>query len=77
MQRCKSEGRSLLERCDKLLQSIAEMTATEMQSSPVSVLDSSLYKDELSTPSPITTRRNIKFNFKGTTFLMHTICFVS
>lgn len=70
MQRCKSEGRSLLERCDKLLHSIAEMTATEMQSSPVSVLDSSLYKDESSTPSPITTtRRNI--HFKGTTSLMH------
>ncbi|XP_057801033.1 protein LONGIFOLIA 1-like [Salvia miltiorrhiza] len=55
------EGRSLLERCDKLLHSIAEMTATEMQSSPVSVLDSSLYKDECSTPSPSTTRRNIDF----------------
>ncbi|KAG6400843.1 hypothetical protein SASPL_137687 [Salvia splendens] len=60
-ERCKSEGRSLLERCDKLLHSIAEMTATEMQSSPVSVLDSSLYKDESLTPSPITTRRNIHF----------------
>ncbi|KAL1539711.1 protein LONGIFOLIA 1-like [Salvia divinorum] len=60
-ERCKSEGRSLLERCDKLLHSIAEMAATEMQSSPVSVLDSSLYKDESSTPSPITTRRNLDF----------------
>ncbi|KAG6403017.1 hypothetical protein SASPL_135232 [Salvia splendens] len=60
-ERCKSEGLSLLERRDKLLHSIAEMTATEMQSSPVSVLDSSLYKDKSSTPSPITTRRNINF----------------
>ncbi|KAG6434929.1 hypothetical protein SASPL_106573 [Salvia splendens] len=62
-ERCKSEGErssSLLERCDKLLHSIAEMNATEMQSSPVSVLDSSLYKDE-SSPSPITARRCIDF----------------
>ncbi|XP_047975662.1 protein LONGIFOLIA 1 [Salvia hispanica] len=59
-ERCKSEGSSLLERCDKLLHSIAEMNATEMQSSPVSVLDSSLYKDE-SSPSPITARRSIDF----------------
>ncbi|KAK8614684.1 hypothetical protein V6N13_068480 [Hibiscus sabdariffa] len=52
------EGRSLLERCDKLLQSIAEMTAatTESQPSPVSVLDSSFYKDE-SSPSPVMKRR--------------------
>ncbi|KAL0458196.1 UNVERIFIED_CONTAM: hypothetical protein Slati_0446800 [Sesamum latifolium] len=35
------EGRNLLERCDKLLHSIAEMAATDMQPSPVSVLDSS------------------------------------
>ncbi|XP_020549830.1 protein LONGIFOLIA 1 [Sesamum indicum] len=53
------EGRNLLERCDKLLHSIAEMTAADMQPSPVSVLDSSFYKDESSTPSPVTTRRNI------------------
>ncbi|KZV22523.1 Serine/arginine repetitive matrix protein 2 isoform 1 [Dorcoceras hygrometricum] len=52
---CK-EGRNLLERCDKLLHSIAEMN-----SSPVSVLDSSLYKDELFTPSPVTARRNLDF----------------
>ncbi|GFY98828.1 hypothetical protein Acr_13g0002290 [Actinidia rufa] len=32
-------GRSLPERCDKLLHSTAEMTATELQPSPVSVLD--------------------------------------
>ncbi|PIN12846.1 hypothetical protein CDL12_14546 [Handroanthus impetiginosus] len=55
------EGRSLLERCDKLLHSIAEMNAADMQPSPVSVLDSSLYKDESSTPSPVTIRRNLDF----------------
>ncbi|KAH6767755.1 hypothetical protein C2S52_018738 [Perilla frutescens var. hirtella] len=55
------EGRNLLERCDKLLHSIAEMNATDMQPSPVSVLDSSFYKDESSTPSPVTTRRNLDF----------------
>ena len=50
------EGRSLLERCDKLLYSIAEMTATtELQPSPVSVLDSSFYKEE-SSPSPVLKR---------------------
>ncbi|EXB26554.1 hypothetical protein L484_012545 [Morus notabilis] len=50
------EGRSLLERCDKLLHSIAEITTTnELQSSPVSVLDSSFYKDESST-SPVMKR---------------------
>ncbi|PIA45108.1 hypothetical protein AQUCO_01700565v1 [Aquilegia coerulea] len=50
------EGRSLLERCDKLLSSIAEITATtELQPSPVSVLDSSFYKDE-SSPSPVMKR---------------------
>ncbi|XP_041018104.1 protein LONGIFOLIA 1 isoform X1 [Juglans microcarpa x Juglans regia] len=54
------EGRSLLERCDKLLHSIAEITATELQPSPVSVLDSSFYKDE-SSPSPILKRRSIEF----------------
>ncbi|EYU46536.1 hypothetical protein ABFS82_04G033400 [Erythranthe guttata] len=64
-ERCKTEdykeGRNLLERCDKLLHSIAEMNAVDMQPSPVSVLDSSFYKDESSTPSPVTTRRNIDF----------------
>ncbi|KAK7245421.1 hypothetical protein RIF29_40267 [Crotalaria pallida] len=53
------EGRSLLERCDKLLNSIAEMTAatTDLQPSPVSVLDSSFYKDESScSPSPVMKR---------------------
>lgn len=54
------EGRSLLERCDKLLHSIAEITATEQQPSPVSVLDSSLYKDDTS-PSSIS-KRCIDFN---------------
>ncbi|KAL5712477.1 hypothetical protein ACHQM5_014646 [Ranunculus cassubicifolius] len=52
-----NEGRSLLERCDKLLNSIAEITGrnTELQPSPVSVLDSSFYKDE-SSPSPVKKR---------------------
>ncbi|KAH9729612.1 varlmgl domain-containing protein [Citrus sinensis] len=53
------EGRSLLERCDKLLHSIAEITASELQPSPVSVLDSSFYKDE-SSPSPVM-KRSIDF----------------
>ncbi|KAL3647809.1 hypothetical protein CASFOL_008777 [Castilleja foliolosa] len=55
------EGRHLLERCGKLLHSIAEISATDMQPSPVSVLDSAFYKDESSTPSPITSRRIIDF----------------
>lgn len=55
------EGRSLLERCDKLLHSIAEMTAGELQPSPVSVLDSSFYKEE-SSPSPVMKR---SIDFKG------------
>ncbi|TXG63734.1 hypothetical protein EZV62_010728 [Acer yangbiense] len=59
LQRSKVEGRSLLERCDKLLHSIAEMTASELQPSPVSVLDSSFYKDE-SSPSPVM-KRSIDF----------------
>ncbi|KAK7345850.1 hypothetical protein VNO77_16462 [Canavalia gladiata] len=51
------EGRDLLDRCDKLLSSIAEITAVnELQPSPVSVLDSSFYKDEWCSPSPITKR---------------------
>lgn len=60
------EGKSLLERCDKLLNSIAEMNATDMQPSPVSVLDSaSFYKDESSSssPSPVMQR---SIDFKGT-----------
>jgi hypothetical protein len=57
------EGRSLLERCDKLLHSIAEITANELQPSPVSVLDSSFYKDESSSPSPVMKR---SIDFKGT-----------
>lgn len=60
------EGKSLLERCDKLLHSIAEMTAAnnEMQPSPVSVLDSSFYKeDDSSSPSPVMKR---SIDFKGT-----------
>ncbi|PSS14589.1 Protein LONGIFOLIA like [Actinidia chinensis var. chinensis] len=49
-------GRSLPERCDKLLHSTAEMTATELQPSPVSVLD----KYESSSPSPVM-KRSIDF----------------
>ncbi|KAJ8441825.1 hypothetical protein Cgig2_021515 [Carnegiea gigantea] len=68
----KEGGRSLLERCDKLLHSIAEMnsnpnpnpnlysnsnpnTAELQQPSPVSVLDSSFYKEDDS-PSPVKKR---------------------
>lgn len=54
-------GSSLLERCDKLLRNIGEMAATEMQPSPVSVLDSSFYKDESFSPSPVMKRRSIDF----------------
>lgn len=51
------EGKNLLDRCDKLLNSIAEITAAnELQPSPVSVLDSSFYKDEWCSPSPIPKR---------------------
>ncbi|KAL6499526.1 hypothetical protein OROGR_027436 [Orobanche gracilis] len=53
--------RNILERCDKLLHSIAEMGATDTQPSPVSVLDSFFYKDESLTPSPVTTKRIIDF----------------
>ncbi|XP_075507167.1 uncharacterized protein LOC142543667 [Primulina tabacum] len=61
-ERSRTEGRTLLERCDKLLHSIAEMTAAaDMQPSPVSVLDSSLYRDGSFTPSPITSKRKIHF----------------
>ncbi|EHA8589284.1 protein LONGIFOLIA 1 [Cocos nucifera] len=54
-------GRSLLERCDRLLHSIAaitgaeQVTAVEQQPSPVSVLDSSFLCEE-SSPSPVTKR---------------------
>lgn len=51
------DGRSLLERCDKLLHSIAEL-----QPSPVSVLDASFYKEEESSPSPVMKR---SIDFKG------------
>ncbi|KAG6426910.1 hypothetical protein SASPL_111149 [Salvia splendens] len=53
-----TEGKSLLERCDKLLHNIAEFAAADMQPSPVSVLDP--FFDSL-TPSPVTTKRNIHF----------------
>lgn len=53
------QGKALLERCDKLLNSIAEMAAEgeagESQPSPVSVLDASLYHEE-SSPSPVMKR---------------------
>ncbi|KAJ9543464.1 hypothetical protein OSB04_023171 [Centaurea solstitialis] len=62
------EGKSLLQRCDKLLNSIAEMnsiTESHMSSnsvlpSPVSVLDSAFDKDESSSPSPVM-KRSIHF----------------
>ncbi|KAK1310396.1 hypothetical protein QJS10_CPA08g00255 [Acorus calamus] len=54
------EGRRLLDRCDKLLHSIAEMTTTsadhgkdpEQQPSPVSVLDDSPFLTSSTTPTP-------------------------
>ncbi|XP_010512762.1 PREDICTED: uncharacterized protein LOC104788682 isoform X2 [Camelina sativa] len=53
------QGKTLLERCDKLLHSIAEMGAAEAaedsQPSPVSVLDASLYHED-SSPSPVMKR---------------------
>lgn len=68
MEECR-EGKSLLERCDKLLHSIAEITAAaaesqQQQPSPVSVLDSSFYKEE-SSPSPIMKR---SIEFEGTLY---------
>lgn len=71
------EGRSLLDRCDKLLNSIAEITASnELQPSPVSVLDPSVYKDEWCSPSPIT-KRNIDYSFKGKTHRVSVMCVYS
>ncbi|CAL9174386.1 unnamed protein product [Musa hybrid cultivar] len=56
MQRSRAEecrsGASLLERCDKLLHSIAAFTAADQQPSPVSVLDSSSYLGDDGSPSP-------------------------
>ncbi|KAK1296022.1 hypothetical protein QJS10_CPB15g01896 [Acorus calamus] len=53
------EGRRLLDRCDKLLHSIAEMTTSadhgkdpEQQPSPVSVLDDSPFLTSSTTPTP-------------------------
>ncbi|KVI03897.1 protein LONGIFOLIA 1 [Cynara cardunculus var. scolymus] len=62
------EGKSLLDRCDKLLNSIAEMnniteshmSSTSVLPSPVSVLDSVFDKDESSSPSPVM-KRSIDF----------------
>ncbi|CAL9112961.1 unnamed protein product, partial [Musa textilis] len=59
-------GRSLLERCDKLLQSIAAFTgaeqdtAADQQPSPVSVLDSPSYLGEEGPPSPLP-KRSVDF----------------
>lgn len=61
------EGRSLLERCDKLLHSIAEL-----QPSPVSVLDSSFYKEE-SSPSPVM-KRSIDFKVEMEDMWGQAIC---
>ncbi|KAJ0246373.1 Zinc finger CCCH domain protein [Hirschfeldia incana] len=51
-------GKTLLERCDKLLHSIAEMEAAagDSQPSPVSVLDASLYHEDSSPSSPVMKR---------------------
>lgn len=66
------EGKSLLERCDRLLHSIAEMNIVSSESqpssgsvlpSPVSVLDPAFDKDESSSPSPVMKR---SIDFKGT-----------
>ncbi|KAL7598538.1 hypothetical protein Lser_V15G27181 [Lactuca serriola] len=63
------EGKSLLERCDRLLHSIAEMNIVSSESqpssgsvlpSPVSVLDPAFDKDESSSPSPVM-KRSIDF----------------
>ncbi|KAL9239703.1 hypothetical protein vseg_014000 [Gypsophila vaccaria] len=63
------DGKNLLERCDKLLNNIAEITANSnsnsnsaelQQPSPVSVLDSSFYKEDESSPSPVK-KRTIDF----------------
>lgn len=56
-----------MERCDKLLHSIAEMAAAEAadsQPSPVSVLDASLYHED-SSPSPVM-KRSLDFAAAGT-----------
>ncbi|CAL9173327.1 unnamed protein product [Musa hybrid cultivar] len=59
-------GRSLLERCDKLLQGIAAFTeaeqdtAADQQPSPVSVVDSSSYLGEEGSPWPLA-KRSIDF----------------
>ncbi|KAK9747708.1 hypothetical protein RND81_02G010500 [Saponaria officinalis] len=57
------DGKNLLERCDKLLHNIAEITANSnsnsaelQQPSPVSVLDPSFYKEDESSPSPVKKR---------------------
>ncbi|RWW17989.1 hypothetical protein GW17_00018057 [Ensete ventricosum] len=70
MQRSRAEecrsGASLLERCDKLLHSIAAFTAADQQPSPVSVLDSSSYfGDDGGSPSPSPlAKRSIYFKGK-------------
>ncbi|CAM8887278.1 unnamed protein product [Rhodiola kirilowii] len=61
----RSDGKSLLSRCDELLQSIADMNSTNapQQPSPISVLDPSFYKEDessSSSPSPVL-KRSIDF----------------
>ncbi|XP_051142271.1 protein LONGIFOLIA 2-like [Andrographis paniculata] len=51
------EDKKLLEGSDKLIHNIVE-TASDTQPSPVSVLDSSFYRDELVIPSPVTMKHN-------------------
>ncbi|KAG6505280.1 protein LONGIFOLIA 1-like [Zingiber officinale] len=59
-------GRNILERCDKLVHSIAAFTGTvqstesNLQPSPVSVLDSLAFLSEEGSPSPLT-KRSIDF----------------
>lgn len=60
------EGRSLLERCDKLLHSIAEITGGNEQPSPVSVLDAGTFyreeEEEDGSPPPIPMKRCLLFH---------------
>lgn len=55
------EGKELLKRCDKLLNSIAELE----QPSPVSVLDSSFYKDDSSCSASPVMKRSIEYKDLG------------
>ncbi|KAH7652286.1 hypothetical protein IHE45_19G007100 [Dioscorea alata] len=62
-ERTRTDGRSLLERCDRLLHSIAaitssaeQVTAVDPQPSPVSVLDSASFLGDECSPSPVLKR---------------------